>query len=250
MYCVNFKKELEESSFIVDVIPKNVLLYFLFPRKIPEPFASTWLQMVSDDKEEKNAASTQIGRGKKSANGPVTSTSSLCVVMKEEKEEIVTISSSISGSNSAATNSVKSVVEKLTDSELSENTDLSSDPKIIELDFIAKNKEKFQKKKNDEVEKTLDRDSADWLCDECNAQNFAKLLSGVKRLKCFKCQAVRGSSNSLVKSVAEVRVVLHCIVWCVVLCFVVGCIVWYYVVLCCIVLYCVVLYCMALYCIA
>ena len=199
--------------------------------------------MVSDDKEEKNAASTQIGRGKKSANGPVTSTSSssLCVVMKEEKEEIVIISSSISGSTSGVTNSVKSVGEKTTDLELSENTDLSFDTKIIELDFIAKNKEKFQKKKNDEVEKILDRDSADWLCDECNAQNFAKLLSGVKRLKCFKCQAVRGSSNSLVKSVAEVS-----IVWCgAVFC----CVVLYCLVLHCIVLYCIVLYCIVLYCI-
>ena len=216
----------EECSSTIDVIPKNVLLYLSFPRKIPEPFASTWLQMVSDDKEEKNAVSNQIGRGKKSANGPVTSTSSstLCVVMKEEKEEIVTISSSIS-----VCNSVKSVGEKITDLELSENTDLSLDKNIIELDFIAKNKEKFQKKKNDEVEKTLDRDSADWLCDECNAQNFAKLLSGVKRLKCFKCQAVRGSSNSLVKSVAEVSVM-----WCVVLC----CTVW-----CCFMLYCIVLCC-------
>jgi hypothetical protein len=173
----------------------------LFPRKIPEPFASTWLQMVADDKEEKNAISGQNGRGKKSStsNSTSTSTSSASVVVKETKEEITAVSEK----NTDVSNSVNAVEDKNTDLESSENTDSNSDTKI-ELDFIAKNKEKFQKKKNDEVEKTLDLDSADWLCDECNAQNFAKLLSGVKRLKCFKCQAVRGSTSSLVKSVAEV----------------------------------------------
>lgn len=175
--------------------------------------------MVADDKEEKNAISGQSGRGKKSATS--TSTSTACIVVKEAKEEI----RAVSEKNTDVGNSVNSVEDKNTDLESSENTDSTSDTKI-ELDFIAKNKEKFQKKKNDEVEKALDLDSADWLCDECNAQNFAKLLSGVKRLKCFKCQAVRGSTTSLVKSVAEVSgvvwrggvgcgvcAVLSCIVW-------------------------------------
>jgi hypothetical protein len=197
-----------------------------FPRKIPEPFASTWLQMVADDKEEKNAISGQNGRGKKSATAAATatSTSSACVVVKEAKEEITAISEK----NTDVSNSVNAVEDKNTDLESSENTDVTSDTKI-ELDYIAKNKEKFQKKKNDEVEKTLDSDSADWLCDECNAQNFAKLLSGVKRLKCFKCQAVRGSTSSLVKSVAEVSGVVWCsVVWCAKL---------YCVVVCCLELY-------------
>ena len=167
--------------------------------------------MVADDKEEKNAVSGPNGRGKKSATATSssTSTSSACVVVKEAKEEITAISEKITD----VSNSVKSVEDKNTDLDSSENTDLTSDTKI-ELDFIAKNKEKFQKKKNDEVEKTLDLESADWLCDECNAQNFAKLLSGVKRLKCFKCQAVRGSTSSLVKSVAEVSGVVWCgVMW-------------------------------------
>ena len=160
--------------------------------------------MVADDKEEKNASSTQNGRGKKSATA--TSNSSAGVVVKEAKEEITATSEK----NAVVSSSVTSVEDKNTDLESSEITDLTSSDTTIELDFMAKNKEKFQKKKNDEVEKTLDLDSADWLCDECNAQNFAKLLSGVKRLKCFKCQAVRGSSSSLVKSVAEVSGVVWC----------------------------------------
>ena len=158
--------------------------------------------MVADDKEEKNASSSQNSRGKKSATA--TATSSACVV-KVAKEEITAISEK----NAVISNFVESVEDKNTDLESSENTDLTSDT-TIELDFVAKNKEKFQKKKNDEVEKILDLDSADWLCDECNAQNFAKLLSGAKRLKCFKCQAVRGSTTSLVKSVAEVSGVVWC----------------------------------------
>ena len=71
-------------------------------------------------------------------------------------------------------------------------------------DYITKNKENYKKKVVEEVEKALDRATADWICDNCNGQNFAKLLSGVVRTKCFKCQTVRSASCSLVLSVAEV----------------------------------------------
>jgi hypothetical protein len=72
-------------------------------------------------------------------------------------------------------------------------------------DFITKNKEIYKKKNIEESEKILDRQTADWICDNCSSQNFAKLLSGMLRVKCFKCQTARGSSCSLVLSVAEVR---------------------------------------------
>jgi hypothetical protein len=34
----------------------------------------------------------------------------------------------------------------------------------------------------------LDKNTADWLCIACSSQNFAKLLNGTMRSKCFRCQ--------------------------------------------------------------
>jgi HrpA-like RNA helicase len=48
---------------------------------------------------------------------------------------------------------------------------------------------------------SLDRETSDWLCDHCSTQNFAKLASGMPRLKCFKCQAAKSDTCSLVASI-------------------------------------------------
>jgi hypothetical protein len=72
--------------------------------------------------------------------------------------------------------------------------------------FIQKNKENFHKKTVVVAERVLDRASADWLCDNCNGHNFARLLSGVLRTKCFKCMVAKSGSCVLVLSVAEVSV--------------------------------------------
>ena len=46
----------------------------------------------------------------------------------------------------------------------------------------------------------LDEETADWLCESCGSQNFAKLASGIKRVKCFKCQVAKPSTCVLVAS--------------------------------------------------
>lgn len=46
----------------------------------------------------------------------------------------------------------------------------------------------------------LDEETADWLCESCGSQNFAKLASGIKRIKCFKCQVAKSTSCVLVAS--------------------------------------------------
>ncbi len=50
----------------------------------------------------------------------------------------------------------------------------------------------------------LDEETADWLCDSCGSQNFAKLASGIKRIKCFKCQVAKSTSCVLVASTKSV----------------------------------------------
>ena len=42
----------------------------------------------------------------------------------------------------------------------------------------------------------IDKTTADWLCDQCNAQNFAKLLSGVMRIICFRCYLISKIKDS------------------------------------------------------
>ena len=165
--------------------------------------------MVAEEKE-KNASSQPLSRGKKNATAASTVTaiataattinSSISTVLSRVNDDNnLKISSS---DNSDATTVI--LVEETNFTDLNNAIDDSTGKESI-LDYISKNKETYKKKADVEVEKVLDRSTADWLCDNCNGQNFAKLLSGVVRTKCCKCQAVRGSGGSLVLSLAEVR---------------------------------------------
>lgn len=57
-----------------------------------------------------------------------------------------------------------------------------------------------------DVPAKLDRETADWLCDACGSQNFAKLLNGQPRVKCFRCQTPKSSTCSLVASANNAEV--------------------------------------------
>jgi hypothetical protein len=88
-----------------------------------------------------------------------------------------------------------------------DNMDHSSGGNIqneIEMKPEKIEKQIYKKKPPEIKEKVLDKATSDWLCDNCDAQNFAKLLSGNLRVKCFKCSTTRGKSCVLVLSVAEV----------------------------------------------
>lgn len=52
----------------------------------------------------------------------------------------------------------------------------------------------------------IDRATADWLCVQCNTQNFATLANGVPRTKCFKCQSPKSDTCELVVRVAAAAV--------------------------------------------
>ena len=164
-------------------------------RKIPEPFATTWLQMVAEEKE-KNASSQPPSRGKKAATAnPVVNNT---LASAKEQDDNLKMPALESRDNQTILNDTQSLTDlKSAIDEINGNDGTT--------DYITKNKENFKKKADVEVEKVLDRATADWLCDNCNGQNFAKLLSGVVRTKCCKCQAVRGNGGSLVLSLAEVR---------------------------------------------
>ena len=182
--------------FIFMIYRFHIFLFYFICRKIPEPFASTWIQMVADDKAEKSVLNGP-GKGKKG-----NTTSSQNTVEKEEK-----LSPQIMSEKSVVTPILRNSVPK--DEDFSEFDPVGKseiNPEMFSTDdFISKNKEIYKKKNIEESEKILDRQTADWICDNCNSQNFAKLLSGVLRVKCFKCQTARGATCSLVLSVAEVR---------------------------------------------
>lgn len=114
------------------------MTFYLFARKLPEPFATTWLQMISNDKD---------------------GTSS----------KAIALTASVSAAD------LKSV-EKGAD----------------EIDSIV-------------IVPSLSRETSDWLCDSCNTQNFAKLASGLPRLKCFRCQTTKSDSCTLVASADAIK---------------------------------------------
>ena len=162
--------------------------------------------MTNEEKEKTGSASTSTSfKSKKSVMSSQSNT-----VKENENEKLKEVAEfpnlKVSGDSPVDTELCAEVI----DLDLSEN-DIEVQGNGIgetnKYDFIQKNKDNIQKKKSNaekEKDSVLDKATSDWICDECNAQNFAKLLSGLLRLKCFKCQSPRGSSTQLVLSVAEV----------------------------------------------
>lgn len=178
------KKNLEfcpVQSFDSDKIAKDfsallALWYFQksFPleRKMPEPYSSTWKQMIETEKEEKKAAS---GFGKKSITTTETS--------------ILSTSSSSTGSISGGSSISISKIENL----------LPPAPQVYQI-------EKYEKKTPIVVVTELTRESADWLCDGCGAQNFNLMASGIVRVKCFKCSEKKSKTCALVAAISSVTI--------------------------------------------
>ena len=154
-------------------------------RKLPEPFASTWLQLLATDKAE---AAEKAGPGRKGAG-----TSSKAVSKVAELEAGVGLK--MSGNDEVTTDTASTIVSAsiaVDHNDESESTDASA----------AVGYQKYVKQAAPAPEVKLDRATADWLCDDCGNQNFCKLLSGAPRLKCFKCQAKKSATCELVISAA------------------------------------------------
>ena len=180
-------------------------IIFILNRKLPEPFAATWIQLTNEEKEKNSSSSTSTSFKSKKAAVSSTQNNTTKDNENEKAKELMEIPNlKLSGDSPINTE----LGSKVIDSGLSKNADVQSEgDEVNKYDFIQKNKDNIQKKKSNvekEKESVLDKATSDWICDECNAQNFAKLLSGLLRLKCFKCQSPRGSTTQLVLSVAEV----------------------------------------------
>ena len=122
-------------------------------RKLPEPYCTTWLEMLGAEK---------------SASGKPSSSSS---------------SSSSSAPASAA----------------------ASAAALPSAAASGKAVEKSGKAPAVHMEINLDRATADWLCDQCNSQNFAVFANGDPRLKCFKCRAPKTDTCELVATMASIK---------------------------------------------
>ena len=161
--------------------------------------------MTNEEKEKNSSTSTSTSfKSKKS----ITSSAQSNTIKENENEKVKELmeipNSKLSGDSPIGTGLSSSI----TDLDVSKNADAETqEEEVNKYDFIQKNKDNIQKKKSNvekEKESVLDKSTSDWICDECNAQNFDKLLSGLIRLKCFKCQSPRGSTTQLVLSIAEV----------------------------------------------
>lgn len=115
-------------------------------RKIPEPYSTSWIQMLNAEKEEKN---NKAGIKDTKTVKDIKST-------KEKVSNTIQIPSNVTINTNDETNTI--------------------------------------------IVPTLDEATADWLCEKCGNQNFATLASGMRRDKCFKCQAKKSESCVLVAS--------------------------------------------------
>ena len=165
------------TSFESDKVAKDMsalLALFHFQktipleRKLPEPYCTTWVEMLAADKggASKSAAS------KAPAGGGAATVSSASLLPPEID----------TGPHSA---------------------DVASLPAPLHG--------KAAYGKQGKVPATvaipvIDRATADWLCVQCNTQNFATLANGVSRTKCFKCQFPKSDTCELVVRVAAASV--------------------------------------------
>jgi hypothetical protein len=187
------KKNLEfcpVQSFDSDKIAKDfaallALWHFQksFPleRKIPEPYSSTWKQMIETEKEEKRAASKS---GRKS------------IVATTSTSDTKTLSTS-----SAATSSTTGPIGKAGGSSSTSSISMSTIENLPPPPHVY---QKFEKKKPIEVVPILTRETADWLCDSCGVQNFNLMASGIVRVKCFKCSEKKSKTCDLVSATSSV----------------------------------------------
>ena len=148
------------QSFESDAIAKDyAALLALFQlqnnipleRKLPEPYRTTWLQMISSPSKTSS-----------------TSTKTALIAEVDSKPINQTLQ--------------QSTVEKIS---LNQTIKQSTEEKILTVE-------------------SLDPEVADWLCDSCGNQNYAKLASGLPRLKCFKCQTLKSNKAVLVSSTSVV----------------------------------------------
>jgi hypothetical protein len=170
-------------------------------RKIPEPFSSTWLQLVASEKLEKNSIS-KFSKKNIAPVGEDLSVGKKILVPMTGAVDILSSHTDIDNGNR---------IDLMNCKEVNIQNEIEMKPKDdnekIEIPKSESYKQVYKKKKPDVSEKVLDKATSDWLCDNCDAQNFAKLLSGNSRVKCFKCSTTRGASCVLVLSVAQVDAV-------------------------------------------
>jgi hypothetical protein len=136
---------------------------FPLERRLPEPYASTWLSMIASEK----------GQGKPDA--------------KPAKGAVSTVSA-------ASTNKETSMKETAVPPLPAPSESVISSSKVPGKGSNANLAAQVV---------VLNRDTADWLCDSCGNQNFAKLASGVQRARCFRCQTPKSDSCQQVASTAS-----------------------------------------------
>lgn len=145
---------------------------FPLERRMPEPYASSWLSMIAAEKEQTKQT------GADSKNTKTTPMSSSTVA-----------STSAQSTPSAATAAGPGVALAGSKADKAEADQGAS-----------KNSSKGSNSNLAAIAASLNRDTSDWLCDNCSNQNFALLASGQPRVKCFRCGTPKSATCQLVAS--------------------------------------------------
>ena len=201
-------------------------------RKLPEPFSSTWLQMLASDKAEKGGTDKDKDKdkGTKPAAGGKPAAGAAAAAGPSASAKAAAGSSGDAAAadlKPAAGGAVDATITPAAAAALPADAVGEGEGEATAVDFSQYPKGgKGTKGAKLVPDVTLDPATADWICDgcvirccgrffhyplppnlhrpppSCGNQNFARLASGVPRLKCFKCQVPRGPNCSLVMNAA------------------------------------------------
>ena len=188
-----------EQSFNTDSIARDyAALLALFQlqrqmpleRRLPEPYATTWTQMVRNHSTtgsvgnhtgpgraggggHKNSAGTSVGN----AAGSIDSTG-VGAHSGGEGSKLAAATAATSASGTPKTTAI-STKSKISASKSGSSPGTSTGNSASTAAVVPS------------AQQGAAGGSAHWLCNGCGSQNFATLLSGAMRTKCFKCQAAK-----------------------------------------------------------
>lgn len=187
------------QSFDTDSIAKDyaalLVLFHLqknmpLERKLPEPYQSTWLQMIKNDKDSSsNSNANNINKNSNDIKTNKDSSMKQDSIMSKSNSNTTTTTINITTSNNSKN------VSNLNDNNLSNTSNSTNNNNM--------NNPNNHTMKGIQpvipVTSMLDRATSDWLCDQCGVQNYNLVaVTGQVRMKCFRCQTNKSNTCQLV----------------------------------------------------
>lgn len=145
---------------------------FPLERRMPEPYASSWLSMIAAEKEQAKLTASDAKTGKAAPGASIATAAAV-----PSNQSVPAAAAAVAATDASAS-------------------------KLEPPATLSKNSNKNSNSNLAAIAASLNRDTSDWLCDSCSNQNFALLASGQPRVKCFRCGTPKSDTCQLVASSA------------------------------------------------